>query len=535
MRDIAPCPTFLIGRGRRTVSSNLRHGIGGIFGKAIRTVRSFAQLDYRDWILVVAILTYSIVFSEYSIAKFVSFRTGYFDFGNAVQLVWLAEHGHVTAYVLARPIMLLMAGFALIFPVPQTLLVAESVSLAIGAIPIYLISNRVLEDRSYALSVSLVYLVFPALTGINQYEFHDLTLCVPLLLFLFLFYLQRKLILFCVAGILALTTDEFIVIILGFFFLMIVWDYFESGRTKELKYFGLATFLMALCWALYLQSVSYIPAYSLATTGTALYTFTGSSSFLNVPGALENLPYSFGYSISAKITYLLLLFGPLLFTPILSLRRLIPALPWLGVIILYSPILGAGGTGPVYTVWSQWSAFVLPFVLIAGIYGIRELRDFAETWHRRRRVIRRVLAVIVCLTLTTVLVFGAFSPFQPQAQLSQGDNLVPVDIPSGQPYHGVWPTPVPNASLLDWFILQIPQEDSVLTQNQLGSKLAEREAPIYIFDQPGATLQTPAAILVDSQLPGYCPTCLAQTLAAANYSLAASVPAAGVSLYFLTS
>ena len=416
-------------------------------------------LDIRELTLICVIVVYTAVFSVYLIDKYADLRTGYFDFGNAVQLVWLASHGHITAYVLSRPIMLVAAGASLLAPVPQVLLVMESALLASGAIPVYLISRFLLRNRWQAVLLGVLYLVYPPLTGVIQYEFHDLSLCVPFVLFLYYAYLSRNFKLFVVSAAFCLFTTEYMVVALGFFGLMIIWDYFADGKQSVLLRYVVAIFAMAALWAGYLQIIPLVPTYVLPTVSTGAYSLSGSASFIDPLNALENLPYSFGYALPSKLLYVLLLFGPLLFLPVLSPRRLLPALPWLLVIFLYSPLIATGGVGAVYSVWSQWSAFVIPFVFVAGITALSELTPHSEDKPTNFEDSRRPLLTLMCVVMALVVVStGALSPFQEQNTLSGGDNLVPTDVPSGAVYHGFWPTPVSNASTILYFISLVPQQ-----------------------------------------------------------------------------
>lgn len=135
---------------------------------------------------------------------------------------------------------------------------------------------------------------------------------------------------------------------------------------------------------------------------------------------------------------------------------------------------------------------MIPFVFVAGITALSELTPHSEDKPTNFEDSRRPLLTLMCVVMALVVVStGALSPFQEQNTLSGGDNLVPTDVPSGAVYHGFWPTPVSNASTILYFISLVPQQYSVLTQNQIGSMLAERAAPITIFFQPGTKWRLP--------------------------------------------
>lgn len=264
---------------------------------------------------------------------------------------------------------------------------------------------------------------------------------------------------------------------------------------------------------------------------------------MNPTAVLQNIPFSFEYELGAKDLYLTLLLVPLLFTPLLSFRWLLPSIPWLLLVVFWSPLLGQGGVGLPFVVWSQWSSFVIPFLFVAAIHGFDRMSKVLGRSSVSPSVGRkRVAIMMVVVTLAVVLTASAFSPILPQSELSLGDNIVPNNTAMGEIPHPVWPTPIPNASLVNSFISSVPIQDSVLTQNVLGSRLAEREAPIIIFGQSGWNPSyldkfPMEVIVVDLQLPDMAPYVseLTQMLDANSYSLTMADPSAGLYLYTLVS
>jgi hypothetical protein len=347
------------------------------------------------------------------------------------------------------------------------------------------------------------------------------------------FYLQRSPIPFVITALLALTTTEYAVIMVALFAGTVIWEYFATERPRSLLPYIILPLVLAAVWVAYLQSVALIPTYTFATVNNQAYTFTGSSAFLNPVAILANPVYSFSYALPAKLLYLTLVFGPFLLLSVRTPRWLLPAAPWILVVLFFSPLVQAGGIGAVYQIWSQWSSFLIPFVVISAIvtFGRVTRRERAAKAEPVRSG-RRIFAAMAVTMAIVVVAAGAFSPFLPQTSLSIGDGIVPTDVAAGALWHGVWPTPVVNAPEVDRFISLIPGSYSVLTQNQIGSKLGERIAPVYIFFQPGSAPVETDAILVDTQLAGFCSSCLTQTLLNGDYLIYAADPAAGITLYF---
>src|SRR5882762_8303513 len=155
-------------------------------------VHRLQQLTPYEWILGISMASYAVVFSVYLTQKYEFFRTGYFDFGSYVQQIWLASHGHLTSFTLGRPINIITAGLYALFPRPETLLVFQSFMLAFGALPLYSLALRELGRRWYAMVFALLYLISPFLWGVNQYEYHDMAMVIPLFLFPFYFSAPRN-------------------------------------------------------------------------------------------------------------------------------------------------------------------------------------------------------------------------------------------------------------------------------------------------------------------------------------------------------
>src|SRR5205807_843323 len=157
-----------------------------------------------EFLLIAGMVVYSAFFSIYLIQKFEYYHTGYFDFGLAVQSVWLVSKGSFNGLALGRPITIVAGMIYAAYPHPETLLVLQSYALAIGALPIYLLARKELENKKFALILSMLYLISPILWGVNQYEFHDLAFSVPFLLFAAYFYRERRIAAHIVSLILAL-------------------------------------------------------------------------------------------------------------------------------------------------------------------------------------------------------------------------------------------------------------------------------------------------------------------------------------------
>jgi len=78
-----------------------------------------------------------------------------------------------------RSIIALIALVYRLYMHAETLLVLQTLWLASGAIPVYLLAKRRLSNEWFAAILGLIYLLYPALHGVNMFDFHSLAFVVP--------------------------------------------------------------------------------------------------------------------------------------------------------------------------------------------------------------------------------------------------------------------------------------------------------------------------------------------------------------------
>ena len=171
-------------------------------------------------ILCIAVAAYAGGFALLSTLRHRAFETGRFDLGNMTQAVWSTAHGRpLEATDLAGdqftrlgahvdPILAAFAPHWLVWPSPKLLLTVQSLAVALGAVPVYLLARRHLDSRGVALGLAVAYLLSPALQWMTLSEFHPVALATPLLLAALLFLDEDRLVPFAIAGGLALLTKE---------------------------------------------------------------------------------------------------------------------------------------------------------------------------------------------------------------------------------------------------------------------------------------------------------------------------------------
>ena len=141
------------------------------------------------------IFLYVFYFGLISVIKLNSFA--FYDFDLAVHdlSVWNILHGSIFNSILNIPflgnhmnvILFFIAPVYLIFNHPLTLLFLQTLSLGLTALPLYLLSRKILNE-SWGLLIVIIYLFYPALSYTNLYEFHPTVFATFFLTAAFYYY-----------------------------------------------------------------------------------------------------------------------------------------------------------------------------------------------------------------------------------------------------------------------------------------------------------------------------------------------------------
>lgn len=163
------------------------------------------ERNYHRYVML-AVVTYIIFFSIYSILRHCSYFSAAYDLGIFVQSLWTTAFGkglffntpewqdlNVTTHfgVHNQPILFLIVPLYLLFPTPVLLLVLQSIALGTGALTLFKLAKFVLNDDRKAFYMSVIYLMNPLIHGINRMDFHPVSLAVPFM-FLLPLYIEKR-------------------------------------------------------------------------------------------------------------------------------------------------------------------------------------------------------------------------------------------------------------------------------------------------------------------------------------------------------
>ena len=402
------------------------------------------------WILIVL---YILFFASLSIRQHETLQTGAFDLGNYDQAVWNTIHGRPLRYTnvegltirLAQhvePILLPVSLFYLIYSSPKTLLAIQTIVIAVGAWPLYLLAREKLQTELGGIVFASAYLISPALEAANLFDFHAVSLAPTFLLWAFYFLEKEKDSWSIVFSVLAMSCKEEIPLLIA---MMGLYAFFLRKRKK----LGTAMIVVAAIWfcvAVYIVIPWANPQ--------------GQSQYLAYYEDWGNDPLEIALTIirqrawwlifnKGNFDYLFRLLLPLAFLPVFYLPILLIALPSLAINLLSSSIA-------MHQLEKfHYAASIVPFAVLAAIWGTGFLIQRLEK--RAPGGGKSLSYLLPCLVLVCSLGYHRYQGFSP---LSIGFK---------------WPVVTEHHRLIQKFIDMIPPTASLSAQFNLNPHLSQRE------------------------------------------------------------
>ncbi len=442
---------------------------------------------------VVIVCAAAAVFAAYFIwlclLRYEAFATARFDLGNMVQAVWSTAHGHFLETtdspgrqisrlgIHVDPILALFAPLWWIWSTPKLLLVAQTLIVASGALPVYWIGRRWLRDWRVAAACAGAYLLYPPLQWAVIFDFHPVTLATPLLMWcIWAIEEDRPVWLAVFASLSLITKEEVGLAIAG----LGLWVLLRHRRTR------MAALLIAggLVWTVLCVAVI-----------TPHFASGGASPFIARYGELGTSPGAIARSIvmhpvhtvqllvsAGRRTYLLQLLAPVLFLALVSPLLVLCAVPELLINMLTKD-------PAQYSIYYQYTSVITPFVIAGMIAGLARIRQ-------AQGVIGRVARMpVVCV----VLLLGA--------GLVSGYRLGPLPfwkhIPGGSSRQVIQFTVTPHDRAMARAVALVPVGVPVSVSNQLGGRLSDRRRVLnwpIIDDAQWVLVDTKQAWLIDKRV-----------------------------------
>jgi uncharacterized membrane protein len=387
-----------------------------------KLIPRFFSKNWPEIFLGILIVAYIGYFSLFSIIRYQTLYAHYFDLGIMNQTVYNTfmsiKSGDYSRFLeLTNPhgfdqikrmaihndmFLAFLAPLYFIYSGSETLLVFQTVAIALGAIAVYGISkiifNKTHNARHISLFFSFAYLMYPPLQRMNQFDFHAVALATPLLLFMFYCYLNKRYVIsFLCAGMVLLTKEQ-VGLTLAFFGFFVLFQNWLQIRRKEhnKSEFLLGGILVMMGVGWFLFSMMYIIPHFRHDVHFALGYFGDfGDSPLNVfVGLIKNPLLVFQY-VFRKDTYdyVYSVLGPVGFLSILSPLHLFIVTPEFAINLLSK-------SGAMRNIYYHYTAVITPFVIISAMYGFRFFmglirRAYTYTW------------LFISLYLVCILYFSA--------------------------------------------------------------------------------------------------------------------------------
>ena len=359
-------------------------------------------------LVVAGAIGYAIYFSVFTLRMHGRFQTYNFDLGQYDNLFWNLLHGHplrMTPLGLEQDwtdlrnhadlSVFFFIPFYAIKPGASTLLVLQSCTLGLGAIPIYRFAARRLP-RGYAALIAFVYLFYPPMHGLQFYDFHMQPMASTFVMFVIDFVDERRYILCAIAFAVAITCREDISVglaILGAFLLL-------SGHRM------LPGLVIAIVASIYFVLLRFVIMPSFGTWGFAdIYKDLFPAGAPNFGGIIATLVSNPIYTLLSLVTvdkarYALQILLPLAFLP---LRR-----AYLAVSLVAGSIFTLLTThyAPTIDTGFQYSAHFFPYVFSAVTLAIAAYPLDAAGLVRRRAA----MCALITGTALSGVFWGAIPP-----------------------------------------------------------------------------------------------------------------------------
>ncbi len=333
------------------------------------------------------------------------------------------------------PILYLCAPFYALYPHAESLLVMQCLLCAFAAIPVYKLAVLKLGKGFTAQVIALSVMLYPGMSGLVTFEFHEFCFAPLLLAYTLLFLEKRRFGAYAVLVFLCLCIKEDMAIActsIGLFALF----------NRETHKAGLFTCIISVAW-LVIVTTYIIPFFNpdgyrfMNERYAELYNGrTGISAPLITLFTKPRLLFKIVF-VNKKILLQVLVLGPLLYLPLLRLRNLVFFLPLIATSLLSSALMQ-------YQVNFHYLAASIPLLFFATI----------NTMQNYKCSTRRVLgAGILASSFLLCTGFGR--------------------MPFSKHVSGLWVAPG-YAAALPAFYEAIPKGARVSVSNQLHAHIGEK-------------------------------------------------------------
>jgi uncharacterized membrane protein len=397
--------------------------------------KKFWKLEVADYLVILMVVIYVAIFSHFIILRHLSFRSNAWDLGILTQSIASTSRGKLFAYnvepyysptgsyfgIHFTPILFTIVPFFSLIPQVETILILQSIILALGSVPAYLIAKHYFDNRVTSLLLSISYLLNPALQGINWYDFTPQVFFPLLILSTTYFLKKRKPLFFLLFMTLTLMTIEQAAYFVALYAVYAAWELREDVKklfspTRNLfSFLPLIALAIVIVWIIFSSSVQSTlnpnpPKELLALNN---YKILEVDSIAEIPAkALTNpdlVLKAIRYDLPHKLLYALMIFAPSGFVAFLSPVAILPSLLWFFLSFL-------SNWPPYYQIGFQYLVFTMPFIFVATIEGLKNISKFVD-----KKLVKKFLFRFPLLLVLVGLILSVFA--SPLSFIHQYDDF----------------------------------------------------------------------------------------------------------------
>ena len=323
-------------------------------------------------IIIPVFIVFSIASSLLSYMKYITFHSTVFDLGVSSDLI---KNALTSPVVYNKLIYFLMYPLYSLFPSQIGLMVFQDVLVSAGVFPVYFIGRKLINNHNYALLLSLIWLFYFPLAGVEWFDFHFIALFPTIFLtgYCLILYDKFKSSLFFI--LLAITTDYLAAVIVIFYLITLV-----MRHQKVPKYYYYIIIILVLITFIGVNLID--PSYTL--------------HFLNISAILKN-PSILTASLFRKILYFILDTMPLLFISFF--------VPEMLLILPYAGLVFAHNYTPYFQpIFYQYPALIAPGIFIAGAVFVGK----HENVHFLHINMKKFITIVFAVAIITWLLFTPY-------------------------------------------------------------------------------------------------------------------------------
>lgn len=421
------------------------------------------------WVLVAGAFTfYAGMMSYLAVLDHRNIGTHIFDLGIYDNIFWNTAFDdflgcsycklekHVSAHF--DPIIWLFSWIYRLRPNAETLLLIQAIWLATTVFPVFLIAQRTLQRPTHAALMAWVVVFYPALHGVNMFDFHSLTLAVPTVVWVIYFIDSKSKVWLWFALALLLATREDMSLLACFL-----------GAYAVLRRRYAVGFSMVFVSMSYLAfaKIFIMPDPGLLMSAQDTYGYAyffkemiphqdeGAMGF--IVSIFTNPTYALKVVFQEKrVFFFLALFQPLLFMPFFAKKK--------RFMMIYGFLfLGLATRTFVYNLHFQYSSVLFPVLLASAPAGVLAVtKSKIPQWLGIDRA--RVPGVLLtAMLVSTMLVSVKYGAMVPNDHFKAGWNRLSRKLD------------VERYEYLQELVAQIPKDDVVCATSSLGPHVSARD------------------------------------------------------------